>query len=100
MTHNITDDAFEQEIANSKIPVLVDFWAPWCGPCKRYKPTFEEFSASSNSKCFIVNIEDESSLAEDYGIMSIPCTIVFENGIEKTRKLGILSLNDLKSLDS
>jgi thioredoxin len=89
-----------QDTLDSNENVIVDFWAPWCGPCKRYKPTFEEFSESSNSKCFIVNIEDESSLAEDYGIMSIPCTIVFENGIEKTRKLGILSLNDLKSLDS
>jgi thioredoxin len=89
-----------QDTLDSNENVIVDFWAPWCGPCKRYKPTFEEFATSSNSKCFTVNIEAESSLAEDYGIMSIPCTIVFENGIEKTRKLGILSSNDLKSLDS
>lgn len=89
-----------QDIIDSHDTVIVDFWAPWCGPCKRYKPTFEEFASKSNALCCTVNIEAESSLSDDYDIKSIPCTIVFENGSEKLRKLGILSMDDLKQLDS
>lgn len=89
-----------QDMIESHDNVIVDFWAPWCGPCKRYKPTFEEFALTSNSKCYTVNIEAEQSLAEDYNIMSIPCTIVFKDGKERTRKLGILNHQDLNSLDS
>lgn len=87
-----------QDTIESHETVLVDFWATWCGPCKRYKPTFEEFAQNTSAKCFTVNIETEEDLAKEFNIMSIPCTILFKDGKESARKLGILSKSDLESL--
>ncbi len=72
---------FNQEVLKSDIPVLVDFWAPWCAPCKMAEPVLEELNQEKeNIKIAKVNVDDESELASDYGVMSIPTVILFKDG--------------------
>ena len=85
-----SDINFEQEVLKSDVPVLVDFWAPWCGPCKMAEPILEELSETYNGKVSIVKIDvDESSTnSGKLGVMSIPTTIMFKNGAEVGRQVG------------
>lgn len=86
----LTKDNFESEVLESKTPVVVDFNADWCGPCRMLKPIIEELSEDrSDYKFASVNIDSEDLLAERYGISSIPCVIVFENGEEVKRSIGL-----------
>jgi len=94
----ITKSNFEKEVLNSKSPVLVDFWAPWCGPCRMLTPILEEFADEHQNEIIVgkVNVDDEMELAEGFGINSIPCLILFKDGLpEKT----IVGLQDKKSLE-
>jgi thioredoxin 2 len=90
--------AFDLQIANSGIPVIVDFWAPWCGPCRMMAPAFEQAAASFPLKARFakVNTEEQQELAGRFGIRSIPTLIAFKNGREADRVSGALSADQLK----
>ena len=86
-TVNVTDENFEAEVIKAGKPVIVDFWAEWCGPCKMIAPILEEIAVEQeNIKIAKVNVDDSPDLARRYEIMSIPALIVFENG-EPAKKL-------------
>jgi thioredoxin 1 len=90
--------SFEDAIDSSS-PVLVKFEASWCGPCKTYAPVFEQFAEQNQDiKCYTVDCEEMRDIAAVYGIMSIPCTILFKDGKDINRKQGKLSIQELKDL--
>lgn len=95
----ISKDIFEKEVLKSEKKVLVDFYADWCGPCKMIRPLIEELAEKSDTaKVVSVNIEDEEELAEQYDVSSIPCLVMFENGEETKRKIGLMSKNDIEKM--
>ena len=84
-------DNFENEVLQSDKPVLVDFWASWCGPCKMLSPTVEEIAEEADDfRVGSVNVDEEMELAAKFGISSIPCLIVFENGKAARRSVGVV----------
>ena len=86
-----TDDAnFESEVLKSDIPVIVDFWAPWCGPCKAIAPILEQISDEQGDKIKIVkvNVDDNQKYAADFGIRSIPTLLIFNKGELKNQIVG------------
>lgn len=86
----VTGKSFEAEVLNSSSPVLVDFWAPWCGPCKMLGPVIDQVAAEvSNVKVCKVNVDDEQELAQRYGVMSIPTLILFKNGEVADTSVGL-----------
>ncbi len=91
---------FDEVVVNSDIPVIVDFWAPWCGPCKMMGPNFEKSAKNFPLKALFVkvNTEDEQNLGARFGIRSIPTLILFKEGKEVHRVSGALEENALNSL--
>lgn len=95
----ITEANFENEVVNSDRPVMVDFWASWCGPCKMLSPIVEEIASErSDIKVGKVNVDEQEELAEKFSIMSIPCVIVFRDGKEAGRSVGYVPKEQLLSL--
>ena len=96
----LTEATFDEVLVNSDIPVIVDFWAPWCGPCKMFAPTFEKTAENFVLKALFakVNTETEQNLGARVGIRSIPTLIVFKDGKEIERASGALDANALKNL--
>jgi len=94
---SITDDTFEQEVLKSDVPVLVDYWAEWCGPCKAIGPVLEDVAPGYEGKVRIVkmNIDENPNTPPKYGIRSIPTLMLFKNGSVEETKLGALSKNQL-----
>lgn len=89
-TSSITDLDFEEKVIKSETPVLVDFWAPWCGPCKLAEPVLEELSETFRDKLTIVkiNVDENQESPGKYGVMSIPTTILYKGGEEVGRQIG------------
>ena len=89
-TFDIKDQDFETKVLQNTLPVLVDFWAPWCGPCKMAGPVLEELSETYKDKVSIVkiNVDENSVNPEKFGVMSIPTTILFKEGREIGRQAG------------
>ena len=91
MVQELTDATFKTNVLQSKIPVIVDFWASWCGPCKMLAPIFEQVSKKFEGKVKFAKLstEDYLDLAQEYEITSIPCMIVFKDGKEVDRIIGM-----------
>ncbi len=96
----ITTENFEKEVLNSEVPVLVDFFATWCGPCKMMSPIVEELAKEmkGKAKVYKVDTDEEQNLAIKYGIMSIPTFIVFRNGEPVGKAVGMRDKEELVKL--
>ena len=90
MVKEISDQNFEDEVIKSDIPVLVDFWAPWCGPCLRVSPLVEKLSEEFNGKlkCCKLNVDENPAMAMKYQVMSIPLLLFFNGGQKVDESLG------------
>ncbi len=93
----VTDDTFEQEVLQSEIPVLVDYWAEWCGPCKMIAPLLDEIVSDYAGKLKIakLNIDENSATPPKFGIRGIPTLMIFKNGDVEATKVGALSKSQL-----
>ncbi len=98
-TTTVTDTSFEKEVLKSNEPVLVDFWAEWCGPCKMIAPALEELSKDMAGKVTVakVNIDENPSLPQRYGVRGIPTLILFKGGQVAAQKIGALPKQALYS---
>lgn len=95
----VNDDTFEQEVLKSSIPVLVDFYADWCGPCKMLSPTVDEVAAENDDiKVVKVNVDESQNVAIKYQVMSIPTLVVIKNGNEINRSVGVIDKAEILSM--
>ena len=96
----ITKENFNKLVNESELPVLVDFWAPWCMPCRMLAPVLEEFAEENKGKVVVgkINVDEEDELAIKFGINSIPCLILFKNGKPERMTVGLQSKKALEDL--
>ena len=94
---HLTDETFEEEVLKSNIPVLVDYWAPWCEPCKMIAPILDSLTADYAGKLKItkLNIDDNQKTPQKYGVRGIPTLMIFKNGNVEATKVGALSKSQL-----
>lgn len=100
MVLELTDDTFAETIKSSETPVLVDFWAPWCGPCLRMAPIIDEVAKEYEGKIQVakVDIDDHQQTASKYGVMSIPTLVLFKNGEVADRLVGAVPKDKLEEV--
>lgn len=100
MAMEFTSANFTEEVLNSPVPVMVDFWATWCMPCKMLAPTLEELAEEANGAYKIgkVNVDAEPALAAQFGIMNIPTVLVFKNGQVVEKSVGLVQKSQLADL--
>ncbi|MBQ1329348.1 MAG: thioredoxin [Mogibacterium sp.] len=94
----VTKANFEEEVLKSEVPVLVDFNADWCGPCKAMKPMLDDLAENSSYKIASINIDDEDELAEEYDVTAIPCLVLFKDGKEANRSVGLIAKDAIEAL--
>ncbi len=95
--HYVTDDSFDQEVLQSTVPVLVDYWADWCGPCKMIAPILDEVAQEYAGKIKVakLNIDENQQTPPKFGIRGIPTLMIFKNGNVEATKVGALSKSQL-----
>ncbi len=96
----LTDQSFEPEVLKSSVPVLVDFWAPWCGPCRIQGPIIEELASETDVSKFKIaklNVDENLTTAQTHNILSIPSLLIFKNGQVVQQFVGVQSKDNLKS---
>lgn len=98
-TISVTDETFEQEVKNSDIPVVVDFWAEWCGPCKQIGPTLEDLAVEMSGKIKIakVNVDENQNSPAQMGVRGIPALFIFKDGEVISNRSGAASYSVLKN---
>ena len=96
----VTKDNFEQEVLSAELPVLVDFWASWCGPCRMFSPIVDEFAEENEGKVKVgkINVDEEQELAARYGVMSIPTAMLFKGGEAAATLVGVQPKEALEEL--
>ena len=97
---HVSDDSFETEVLKSGTPVLVDFWAEWCGPCKMIAPVLDQVATEYEGRLRIAKVDVDSSQATAmrYGVRSIPTLMLFKNGVVEAQQAGMLSKDSLKKI--
>ncbi len=97
---NVTRENFEAEVKNSDIPVIIDFWAEWCVPCKMIGPVLEEISEEFKGKLKVakINVDEAGELASEYGVISIPTLMVFNKGEMVTQQVGAVSRQVIEAM--
>ena len=100
MKLKLSSENFKEEVLNSEKPVLVDFYADWCGPCNAMSPVIEELAKELEGKAKVgkINVDENSDIAVEYNVVSIPTLIVFKNGKEEKRLVGLRNKEELLSL--
>ena len=100
MALHFTDDNFKQEVLSSELPVLVDFYADWCGPCKMLAPVIETLDTEYEGKVKIgkLNVDDAPDTAQQYGVMSIPTLLYFKNGAVVSKSVGVVSKTEIEQV--
>lgn len=96
----LTDSNFEEQVLKSDVPVLVDFWAPWCGPCKAVAPILDELAGEADGRYRVgkVNVDDNHKVPSQYSINSIPTMILFKDGKAQNRLVGAAPKRDIEAL--
>ena len=96
----LNKDNFEKEVMEENVPVLIDFWASWCGPCRMMSPVIDQIAEEMGEKLKVckVNVDENHELAEEYEIMTIPAFIVMKNGAEAGRTIGVQPKEDILKL--